>query len=232
MTVQERDAVLNAEPAAALDVGSALAHLRLAGAPQIAPLQWHHLQDLARRAAVQPKAVQGILGATLAKVIADLDKRLAHAQTQPQENAAQVPGPHLGALGHLTRYAAQQSMAQVGAPSDKTTNGPSELKSVQAFRKTWSQLSVDRQLSKALGQAPKNAGPINSHMLVLRSLALMRDISPDYLNRFMSYVDALQCLDLADASQALGGPQAGADDKGKKPKGQRSAVRTPSKRTK
>jgi hypothetical protein len=32
-------------------------------------------------------------------------------------------------------------------------------------------------------------------MLVLRSLALMRDISPDYLSRFISYADALLCLD-------------------------------------
>jgi hypothetical protein len=30
---------------------------------------------------------------------------------------------------------------------------------------------------------------------VLRSLALMRDISPDYLNRFMSYADTLLRLD-------------------------------------
>jgi hypothetical protein len=32
-------------------------------------------------------------------------------------------------------------------------------------------------------------------MLVLRSLALMREISPDYLNRFMSYADTLLSLD-------------------------------------
>ena len=47
-------------------------------------------------------------------------------------------------------------------------------------------------------QAPKNAGPINSHVVALRSLALMRDTSPDYLNRFMSYVDTLLCLDQGD----------------------------------
>ncbi|RJG01027.1 DUF2894 domain-containing protein [Noviherbaspirillum sedimenti] len=70
-----------------------------------------------------------------------------------------------------------------------------ELKTIQRFRNTWSKLSVDKQLTQALEQAPKNAGPINSHMLVLRSLALMRDISPDYLNRFMSYADTLLCLD-------------------------------------
>jgi hypothetical protein len=215
-----------------VDVGAALANLRLAGAPQIEPLQWHHLQDLAHRAASQSDAVKRILGATLAKRIAELDERLARAQNQPKENTAQVPESRLGALGHLARYASQQSMAQVGTPSDKTDNGPSELKSVRAFRKTWSQLSVDKQLNQALGQAPKNAGPINSHMLVLRSLALMRDLSPDYLNRFMSYVDALQCLDVADQVQPPGAPQVPQDDKGKKPRAPRKTSRAPAKREK
>jgi hypothetical protein len=54
---------------------------------------------------------------------------------------------------------------------------------------------VGKRVTQALDQAPKNAGPINSHRLVLQSLALMREISPDYLNRFTSYVDALLCLD-------------------------------------
>ena len=81
------------------------------------------------------------------------------------------------------------SMAGTGLPQRP------ELKAVRQFRNTWAKLSADQQLNRALDQAPKNAGPINSHMLVLRSLALMRDISPDYLNRFMSYADALLCLD-------------------------------------
>jgi hypothetical protein len=42
---------------------------------------------------------------------------------------------------------------------------------------------------------PKNAGPINSHMLVLRSLAMMQEISPDYLGRMVSYADTLLFLD-------------------------------------
>jgi hypothetical protein len=32
-------------------------------------------------------------------------------------------------------------------------------------------------------------------MLVLRSLAMMQDISPDYLNRMVSYADTLLALD-------------------------------------
>lgn len=72
-----------------------------------------------------------------------------------------------------------------------------ELKTSSVFRNTWSKLSVARQVTRALEQAPSNAGPINSHMLVLRSLALMRGISPDYLNRFTSYAETLLCLDQA-----------------------------------
>ena len=72
---------------------------------------------------------------------------------------------------------------------------------MRQFRNTWSKLSANKQLAQALDTAPKNAGPINSHMLVLRSLALMREISPDYLNRFMSYADTLLCLDLGAAEE-------------------------------
>ena len=69
---------------------------------------------------------------------------------------------------------------------------------MRQFRNTWSKLSANKQVTQALDRAPRNAGPINSHMLVLRSLALMRELSPDYLNRFVSYVDTLLCLDQGD----------------------------------
>jgi hypothetical protein len=69
-----------------------------------------------------------------------------------------------------------------------------ELKTVRESRAAWARMSVDRQLSQAMKQAPVNAGPINSHMLVLRSLAMMQDISPDYLSRMVSYIDTLLAL--------------------------------------
>lgn len=69
-----------------------------------------------------------------------------------------------------------------------------ELKTVRESRATWARLSVDRQLLEAMRQAPKNAGPINSHMLVLRSLAMMQSISPDYLSHIVSHIDTLLSL--------------------------------------
>jgi len=105
---------------------------------------------------------------------------------------------HPASLADLTRYIAQHSPENVDDSQEGDSGSLSELKTIRYFRNTWSKLSVDRQVAQAIEQAPENAGPLNSHMLVLRSLALMRDISPDYLNRFMSYVDTLLWLDQAD----------------------------------
>jgi hypothetical protein len=101
-------------------------------------------------------------------------------------------------LGELSRYIAQHSPEMMVDSAAGRSGSLPELKATQYFRNTWSKLSVEKRVRQALGQAPKNAGPINSHMLVLRSLALMREISPDYLNQFTSYVDALLCLDQCD----------------------------------
>lgn len=72
---------------------------------------------------------------------------------------------------------------------------PTELKAVQQFRSTWQRLSTDQRLSKALAQVPRNAGPLNSQRLIHRTLTVMRDVSPEYLERFVAYVDALGWLD-------------------------------------
>lgn len=93
-----------------------------------------------------------------------------------------------GAPGHPRIHHATSSAIAANPPS-------LELKTVRESRATWARMSVDKQLSLAMKQAPQNAGPINSHMLVLRSLAMMQSISPDYLSRVVSYVDTLLLLD-------------------------------------
>lgn len=98
-------------------------------------------------------------------------------------------------LAALVRKLEEATPENIDARSVAHTDPYPELKTIRHFRDTWSKLSVDKQVTRALEQAPKNAGPINSHMLVLRSLELMRDISPDYLNRFMSYAETLLSLD-------------------------------------
>lgn len=62
------------------------------------------------------------------------------------------------------------------------------------LKKSWAKLNSDRLVTRAIRDRPENAGPLNSQMLVTHSLSIMRQLSPDYLNRFVSYVDTLLWL--------------------------------------
>lgn len=70
-----------------------------------------------------------------------------------------------------------------------------DLKTVQRFRETWARLRVDEQLARSQQQAPDNPGPLNSHLLVLRALRSLQDLSPAYLSRFVAQAEALMWLD-------------------------------------
>jgi hypothetical protein len=184
---------------ALLPSGQILAALKLEGAHAFDPVRFHFLEALAARAQGQSAQVQQVVENKLAQALTEWTVRRAVA-VAAQRAAARATAPASAApspLCALTDYLAHATQAGHGAePQD--TGYPlalPELKSLRQFRNTWSMLSVDRQLAQALQQAPRNAGPINSHMLVLRSLALMRDISPDYLSRFVSYADTLLCLE-------------------------------------
>jgi hypothetical protein len=100
-------------------------------------------------------------------------------------------------LAELARTGAQGLAPGDGGGTSEASGPRYELRSLRHFRNTWSQRSADRQVAQAVERAPANAGPLNSHMLVLRSLSAMRDMSPDYLNRFVSYADTLLRLEQA-----------------------------------
>ncbi|OYT93612.1 MAG: hypothetical protein CFE43_02515 [Burkholderiales bacterium PBB3] len=203
MTV-EADSAIAASPAAALsDCAQALALLRQQGADQLSPVDFHYMEALAQRLGGQAPHVRHILEGKLAVALAAYRARFALTQSDvkaPQHQAAPAHATVQTPLGELVRAMAHHTAEPEARSWIAARNSRTELKSVRNFRNTWSKLSAQKQVSQALGQAPKNAGPINSHMLVLRSLELMRDISPDYLNRFMSYADTLLCLDQSDLS--------------------------------
>ncbi len=85
-----------------------------------------------------------------------------------------------------------------------------ELRSVQAFRESWARIATEDQVTQAVQRGPENAGPLNSHMLVLRTLSLMQTLSPDYLRRFVSHADSLLWLDQAAARLKPPAPGGGA----------------------
>ena len=117
------------------------------------------------------------------------------------------------ALVQLNQYIRTATRADQASGLDSDGDAKPDLKSVRRFRETWSRISGERQLDQAVGRGPENAGPLNSHSLVLQSLAMMRGLSPDYLQRFLSHAGSLLWLEKANHQQ-------GALDKdvGNKPK--------------
>jgi hypothetical protein len=174
--------------------------LRRDGADGFDPVRFHYIEVLAQRASTHQGRVRSILDSKLADAAVALRQRVEQARSDAQIAAMATSdvATHRETLGDLVRHMARQAPEKADHPLSAAMAPSAELKSVRYFRNTWSRLSAEKQVTQALGQAPKNAGPINSHVVALRSLALMRDTSPDYLNRFMSYVDTLLCLDLGD----------------------------------
>jgi hypothetical protein len=205
-----------------------IASLRESGAQQLDPLRLHYLEVLCEHALAHQGLVKSILENKLARAVEDFKHRLEQVQTPSPagDSTAQVapPVPPRESLGDLVRSMAQHAPEKSDAGLQGMVPAGPELKSVRMFRNTWSKLSADKQLNKALDQAPKNAGPINSHMLVLRSLALMREISPDYLNRFISYADTLVCLEQAEKAKYAMPKNSAQAQSAKKPKARRPRV--------
>lgn len=174
-----------------------IASLRLLEADQLDPVRFHFIESLARRTHQHQGAVRRILETRLTAALAAY--RESHEQNEARSASTPItmrdaPSP----LAELARHIAQHSSDGNDAGLPEGLGSRPELKAIRQFRNTWSKLSVNQQLRDAIENAPENAGPLNSQGLALRSLALMRDISPDYLRCFMSYADSLFSLDQAD----------------------------------
>ena len=182
------------------DSATAIAALRGRGAEPFDPVRLHFLESLARRAQEHQGAVKRLLEDRLSHSLAQYQQRLVLHEEAAGDLQRQERGHKPDTLAGLTRTLAQHLSADAQASADAgdvSVGFRPELKSIRNFRQTWSRLSVDRQLAQAIEQGPDNAGPFNSHQLVLRALSMMRDIAPHYLNRFMSHADALLWLDQA-----------------------------------
>lgn len=205
------------------DLRALLEALRASGAADRNPVRFAYLEALTRRTEAQPEAIRRLLKARISLAANELASRPAPEPTGVIQASAVSPLADLLAYinGHAhepigTMPPATGTPTAIETIHPKSTNSADghrpqdpELKSVAYFRHEWSKLSTEQQLTQTLAQAPENAGPMNSQHLVLRSLEMMRDIAPDYLQGFMSYIDTLIWLDHADPTKPSLGRGAG-----------------------
>lgn len=202
------------------DFSAALASLQAAGAAQRDPIGFRHMGLLAQRLPGQPEVVQRILAERLREAMARATQALDAAPLQAPPGSRTVapakPSP-LGALNrHIQAVSAAQPMAEpagaaglprgTGAVAVTGEASRPALKSLDRFRDTWAKVATDAQLQQALARAPDNAGPLNSHLLVLRTLGTLNELSPEYLRGLMAQLDALQWLEQATQKPTLKPP--------------------------
>ena len=159
------------------------------GADRLDPVRFHRLDALEKRAAAFDGDARALLDARLATLLEGFAELVARAgeATGPSETAqASAQAPARGALGGLVEQLARDAQA------DRHGVDP-EL--IDYFRTMWSKVRTEQQYRQSLDQVPRNAGPLNSNSLVHRSLATMRELSPEYLQQFLSYIDALAWLE-------------------------------------
>jgi hypothetical protein len=100
-------------------------------------------------------------------------------------------------LAQLTADLRAASLAKLHMAAPGEAPDPQELASARRFRHAWEGMQLLDHVDQAVSRKPPNAGPLNSHMLVLQSLAMMRELSTDYLRRFVASVETLQWLERA-----------------------------------
>jgi hypothetical protein len=177
------------------DAAATLEAWRAGGAAAVDPVRFRFIEALARRTAAHEGLARQLLDEKLAQAIAGYRERLERAGPQADGRAVETSARDSGLAGLVALLS--QHAPQTGGGH---TAAEPELKSVQLFRSTWAQLSMHRWLTQSQAAVPENAGPLHSQQLLHRGLRLMHEVSPGYLNRFVSYVDALLWLEQAHAA--------------------------------
>ncbi len=80
-----------------------------------------------------------------------------------------------------------------------------ELQATRHLRAAWLKRHFDKRVTQVIKEGPEAPGPLNPNMLVIRSLDRMRALSPDYLYRYLAYLDTLLWLEAAGGASETAG---------------------------
>ncbi len=84
-----------------------------------------------------------------------------------------------------------QTMVGESSDTDAADLAPALTRANRYLRHRQLHSSATRLVDLAIEHGPENPGPLNPEMLSIKSLKLMRDLSPQYLNRFVAFIDSL-----------------------------------------
>lgn len=197
----------------ARDAQATLDAWRDSGADRVDPVRFRFLDAMARRAAAMDGLARQLLDARLADLLHAYEGRLeadspadSLTDSAAADAGASEAARSAGALAGLIDYLADPDPPGGVSGWTRDTLGLRatypDVQMLDYFRGVWSRVSADRQVRQSQEQVHKNAGPLNSNQLVHRALSLMRELSPGYLQQFLSYTDALMWMEQLHAATA------------------------------
>ncbi|SAK44025.1 hypothetical protein AWB82_00609 [Caballeronia glebae] len=167
------------------------------------PVRFHLIDALDKRAAAYEGETRRMLDERVAQLL--------DAYRSDIERAASCHATNKSERGPLAML-----VADIGKASSMHETSHAQL--LDYFRAVWSKVSAEKQLRDSLAQVPRNAGPLNSSSLVHRSLSLMREVSPGYLEQFLAYVDALSWIESMNGPGVIVAKEAAGAKKGARKK--------------
>ncbi len=125
-------------------------------------------------------------------VLSDFNRQISQEPEPEQGDAAPL------SLDEVLYQQEEQARTAAGYTPPVKNDGRGdqlELQSVRIFRESMKYFGIDRVIERALSECPANPGPHNPHMLAIKSLTLMNDLSPQYLRRMANYLETMIWLE-------------------------------------
>lgn len=147
------------------------------------------------------------------------DESAVHDETDPSQLAALTremlqrngdealaANPSLEDELRLLEFQVMQSVARTKTDTASDTGGNwgkasfDNLSTTRHFRQSLRKHHAQQRITRLIAERPENPGPLNAQALIIRSISTMRDLSPSYTDRFVSYMDTLLWLERAGSA--------------------------------
>lgn len=159
------------------EVLAQLRTLRQEGAHHRDPVRFAYLESFATRLAESRRAPSQKHQKKLEQALADYQARSSDNQDAP------IAGPYRSPLAVLLHTLRGDDDA------------PRDLKALAPIREAQARQQMAARIQHAISHTPGDAGPLNAHRQVARALAALQDISPEYLEHLVTYLDDLMVLE-------------------------------------
>ena len=163
------------------DALTQLAALRQAGAHHRDPVRFAYLESFATRLAESHRAPSQKHQKKLEQALEEYRARTDYGDNDSQGSPTT---PH---------YTSPLATLLTSLRGD--SDAPRDLKALAPIREAQARQQMVARIQHAITHVPGDAGPLNAHRQVARALAALQDISPEYLEHLVTYLDDLMVLE-------------------------------------